>query len=177
MDTLGIEPRASRMLSGCDTTTPCAQMPHEISQSFAARVRFMDGLALVFVIPVRSRVATRRRRVGGGGEPARAPRRPHGFLHDPRYLPGTWIKSPAGVGQKLGSREQREQGASNVPTGIFWRRFFCFFQFRIRAVLELISLRAHMCTLPTGLPADHRPLRNQESSRPSPALSSDERSL
>ena len=24
MDTLGIEPRASRMLSGCDTTTPCA---------------------------------------------------------------------------------------------------------------------------------------------------------
>ena len=26
MDTLGIEPRASRMLSGCDTTTPCAQL-------------------------------------------------------------------------------------------------------------------------------------------------------
>ena len=26
MDTLGIEPRASRMLSGCDATTPCAQM-------------------------------------------------------------------------------------------------------------------------------------------------------
>ena len=26
MDTLGIEPRASRMLSGRDTTTPCAQM-------------------------------------------------------------------------------------------------------------------------------------------------------
>ena len=26
MDTLGIEPRASRMLSGCDTTTPCARM-------------------------------------------------------------------------------------------------------------------------------------------------------
>ena len=26
MDTLGIEPRASRMLSGCDTATPCAQM-------------------------------------------------------------------------------------------------------------------------------------------------------
>ena len=24
MDTLGIEPRASRMLSGCDATTPCA---------------------------------------------------------------------------------------------------------------------------------------------------------
>ena len=26
MDTLGIEPRASRMLSGCDTTTPCAHL-------------------------------------------------------------------------------------------------------------------------------------------------------
>ena len=26
MDTLGIEPRASRMLSGCDTTTPCARL-------------------------------------------------------------------------------------------------------------------------------------------------------
>ena len=28
MDTLGIEPRASRMLSGCDTTTPCALLGH-----------------------------------------------------------------------------------------------------------------------------------------------------
>ena len=27
MDTLGIEPRASRMLSGCNTTTPCALLP------------------------------------------------------------------------------------------------------------------------------------------------------
>ena len=26
MDTLGIEPKASRMLSGCDTTTPCAHL-------------------------------------------------------------------------------------------------------------------------------------------------------
>ena len=26
MDSLGIEPRASRMLSGCDTTTPTAQL-------------------------------------------------------------------------------------------------------------------------------------------------------
>jgi hypothetical protein len=26
VDTLGIEPRASRMLRGCDTTTPCAQL-------------------------------------------------------------------------------------------------------------------------------------------------------
>jgi hypothetical protein len=25
MDTLGFEPRAFRMRSGCDTTTPCAQ--------------------------------------------------------------------------------------------------------------------------------------------------------
>ena len=28
MDTLGIEPRAFRMRSGCDTTTPCAQGDH-----------------------------------------------------------------------------------------------------------------------------------------------------
>ena len=30
MDTLGIEPRAFRMQSGCDTTTPCARhhFPH-----------------------------------------------------------------------------------------------------------------------------------------------------
>ena len=27
LDTLGIEPRAFRMQSGCDTTTPCAQLP------------------------------------------------------------------------------------------------------------------------------------------------------
>ena len=27
MDTLGIEPRASRMLSGCDTITPCTLLP------------------------------------------------------------------------------------------------------------------------------------------------------
>ena len=27
MDTLGFEPRAFRMQSGCDTTTPCARMP------------------------------------------------------------------------------------------------------------------------------------------------------
>ena len=27
VDILGIEPRASRMLSGCDTTTPCAHLP------------------------------------------------------------------------------------------------------------------------------------------------------
>ena len=31
MDTLGIEPRASRMLSGCDTTTPRARVSEFIS--------------------------------------------------------------------------------------------------------------------------------------------------
>ena len=30
VDTLGLEPRASRMLSGCDTTTPCA---HECTRT------------------------------------------------------------------------------------------------------------------------------------------------
>ena len=33
MDTLGIEPRASRMLSGCDTTTPCAHLSFGIAAS------------------------------------------------------------------------------------------------------------------------------------------------
>ena len=32
MDTLGIEPRAFRMRSGCDTTTPCAPWIHETFQ-------------------------------------------------------------------------------------------------------------------------------------------------
>ena len=35
MDTLGFEPRAFRMRSGCDTTTPCAQMMNPES----ARIR------------------------------------------------------------------------------------------------------------------------------------------
>ena len=34
MDTLGIEPRASRMLSGCDTTTPCAPLLLEVVAAF-----------------------------------------------------------------------------------------------------------------------------------------------
>ena len=40
MDTLGIEPRASRMLSGCDTTTPCAHWfdPNLKSSLLAVRV-------------------------------------------------------------------------------------------------------------------------------------------
>ena len=52
MDTLGIEPRASRMLSGCDTTTPCALLTifflclHEVyahdTNTDAACVRHAD---------------------------------------------------------------------------------------------------------------------------------------
>ena len=37
MDTLGIEPRASRMLSGCDTTTPRALCGSEIQLSVCAQ--------------------------------------------------------------------------------------------------------------------------------------------
>ena len=37
MDTLGIEPRASRMLSGCDTTTPCARLQKKHVPNIAPR--------------------------------------------------------------------------------------------------------------------------------------------
>ena len=37
MDTLGFEPRAFRMRSGCDTTTPCAQ--YEFAAAFAKLAR------------------------------------------------------------------------------------------------------------------------------------------
>ena len=54
MDTLGIEPRASRMLSGCDTTTPCAQMSGafhlEVKQflfAFAPTSRRSDWLCML----------------------------------------------------------------------------------------------------------------------------------
>ena len=42
MDTLGIEPRAFRMRSGCDTTTPCARVPLAICKhgALAGRGRF-----------------------------------------------------------------------------------------------------------------------------------------
>ena len=38
VDTLGIEPRASRMLSGYDTTTPCAQLMNEKNQNAGGQV-------------------------------------------------------------------------------------------------------------------------------------------
>ena len=36
MDTLGFEPRAFRMRSGCDTTTPCAQWSWRLKSSLIA---------------------------------------------------------------------------------------------------------------------------------------------
>ena len=42
MDTLGIEPRASRMLSGCDTTTPCAHLL-ALADSNSTRVPTAEG--------------------------------------------------------------------------------------------------------------------------------------
>ena len=38
MDTLGIEPRASRMLSGCDTTTPCALYIEGLHNSVTGKI-------------------------------------------------------------------------------------------------------------------------------------------
>ena len=42
VDTLGIEPRASRMLSGCDTTTPCAHLL-ALADSNSTRVPTAEG--------------------------------------------------------------------------------------------------------------------------------------
>ena len=60
MDTLGIEPRASRMLSGCDTTTPCAlnscelvcDVEHELPPRLKRQCRDEEehtGLNLTFI--------------------------------------------------------------------------------------------------------------------------------
>ena len=37
MDTLGFEPRAFRMGSGCDTTTPCAELMMKIHNTNCTR--------------------------------------------------------------------------------------------------------------------------------------------
>ena len=46
MDTLGIEPRASRMLSGCDTTTPRApeELLHSLSGMIISQGRLTQGI-------------------------------------------------------------------------------------------------------------------------------------
>ena len=41
LDTLGIEPRAFRMQSGCDTTTPCAQLTKSNSRILTMRQRII----------------------------------------------------------------------------------------------------------------------------------------
>ena len=58
MDTLGIEPRASRMLSGCDTTTPCAQLmnpeliiigtDHEVLDIDEAKVKTVSAHEILY---------------------------------------------------------------------------------------------------------------------------------
>ena len=44
MDTLGIEPRASRMLSGCDTTTPCAHLQNSNTTCHVGFYQFLKTL-------------------------------------------------------------------------------------------------------------------------------------
>ena len=51
MDTLGIEPRASRMLSGCDTTTPCAPWSRGIFICHFLRFEKLLDLVLVAIVP------------------------------------------------------------------------------------------------------------------------------
>ena len=45
MDTLGIEPRASRMLSGCDTTTPCALADMSGPKIRCLVPKFLEGMS------------------------------------------------------------------------------------------------------------------------------------
>ena len=52
MDTLGIEPRAFRMQSGCDTTTPCA--PEHDSQEALALALPSEQWTLMQFIPFKS---------------------------------------------------------------------------------------------------------------------------
>ena len=56
MDTLGIEPRASRMLSGCDTTTPCAQLVDPKLMLLATDHLVLDvgGAKMKNVLPTKS---------------------------------------------------------------------------------------------------------------------------
>ena len=55
LDTLGIEPRAFRMRSGCDTTTPCARWRH-IWTSCQADARPPVGFAQAFCLHSWSRL-------------------------------------------------------------------------------------------------------------------------
>ena len=45
MDTLGIEPRAFRMRSGCDTTTPCARCHGDGTRAYVG-VRYQESKQL-----------------------------------------------------------------------------------------------------------------------------------
>ena len=44
MDTLGIEPRASRMLSGCDAATPCAPADRVLRNTTTGESQFWTGV-------------------------------------------------------------------------------------------------------------------------------------
>ena len=49
MDTLGIEPRASRMLSGCDTTTPCAHVLELMRQTVGVELPLVASSAALAI--------------------------------------------------------------------------------------------------------------------------------
>ena len=119
LDTLGIEPRASRMLSGCDTTTPRAHEQLGWVRNHADHKRRADP-------DVRDACATLSRRGGAPAEPPSAACRPAAAEHTEvaRWTsPGTAHNQdgqPAGAGS-AGLPTARHIGvASSCPQ---WRCF------------------------------------------------------
>ena len=47
MDTLGIEPRAFRMQSGCDTTTPCARLLSMLANPYRVEKEGGSGVGVI----------------------------------------------------------------------------------------------------------------------------------
>ena len=109
MDTLGIEPRASRMLSGCDTTTPCARL---LSKSCRCQLQSQNYVPICGQLVSRllctktrtvRRLANTKKRRRGGIEPL--------HVSMPRELksrPGTSPTHPGrDRGQQLSSKTAR----------------------------------------------------------------------
>ena len=102
MDTLGIEPRASRMLSGCDTTTPRALKKQRgccsartagdpCSQSGKHRQHSQQHVAPTGGQPTRCHLQTERKKLCMQ-VPHRA--RPRGLpwcVMGPKHLPSNWL--------------------------------------------------------------------------------------
>ena len=56
MDTLGFEPRAFRMRSGCDATTPCAPWEQRAQQSVMRRQHALEGFPKIHLIQSGKRI-------------------------------------------------------------------------------------------------------------------------